>query len=319
MRQIGTLSNETQAITLAEYLLTLHIETRLEPEPPGWSVWVCDEDRVAQGRQEFDAFLRNPTDPRYAAAGETLRRRVAAPLDVPKPAEPAEAPAAVGERVNRSWTFALLAVCLLVAVATNTLGAKEARNQSLLLSLYLSKSESGQLPEVCGGQVWRLVTPIFIHFGFLHLLFNLLFFFQIGGLVEERRGSLRFLGLVLLLAVVSNLTQYYLGHPLRLLGRETGPYFDPRFGGMSGVLYGLFGYVWVKGRLDPDLGLDVSPTTTLVLMLWFFLCMTPAVTDIVSIANGAHAGGLVAGALIGAAPPLWRSLGTRGEQADDRE
>jgi GlpG protein len=311
MRQIGTLSDEAQAVTLAEYLLTLHIETRLEQEPHGWVVWVCDEDRVAQGRQELEAFQRNPYDPRYAAAIETLRRRVVTPVDAPRPsAEPADAEAVAPERRGRSWTFALLAACVAVGLATN-LGEEKDQPQPLLRALLISDSRSGMLPEVRHGQVWRLVTPIFLHFGPLHLLFNMLFFFRIGALVEERRGPLRYLGLVLLLAVVSNLTQYFLGHPARLLGREDGPLFNPAFGGLSGVLYGLFGYVWVKGRLEPELDLDVNPTTTLVLMLWFFLCLTSVVPNV---GNGSHAGGLLTGALVGAVPPLWRSAWIREDQ-----
>src|SRR4051794_17571051 len=98
MRQIGTLSDEGQAVVLAEYLLALRIETRLEHQPNGWAVWVCDEARVAQGRQELDAFLRTPYDPRYAAAAAALHRRLAAPAAPerrPAPAaEPAEAEAA---------------------------------------------------------------------------------------------------------------------------------------------------------------------------------------------------------------------------------
>jgi GlpG protein len=306
MRQIGTVSDEAQAVTLAEYLLSLRIETRLEREPAGWAVWVIDEDRLAQARQELDAFLHNPADPRYADASAALRRRVAGPADAarrpePAPAEPEPPPA---ERSRRPWTFAVLAACLTVGLATN-LGDEKDRRRPLLPALRLTESDSPGLPEVARGEVWRLVTPAFIHLDFLHLLVNLLFFFQVGGLVEERRGPWRFLALLLVTAIVSNLTQFYLGHPTWEPGVGLRLWTSGNFGGLSGVLYGLFGYAWVKGRLEPDLDLDVNPAVALLLMLWFFLCFTPAVPNI---ANGAHAGGLVTGAAVAAAPPLWRSL-----------
>ena len=44
-------------------------------------------------------------------------------------------------------------------------------------------------------------------------------------------------GLVLVIAALSNLGQYFVS--------------GPNFCGISGVVYGLFGYIWMKGRFDP--------------------------------------------------------------------
>lgn len=77
MRQIATLPDAKQAQTLADYLLTLQINTRLDQQPDGWAVWVCDEDQVPRARQELEAFQRAPGDVRYTAANQTaaaLRR-----------------------------------------------------------------------------------------------------------------------------------------------------------------------------------------------------------------------------------------------------
>src|SRR5207244_2703343 len=128
------------------------------------------------------------------------------------------------------------------------------------------------LNEIRSGQVWRLVTPIFIHFGGAHLVLNMAALFFLGGQMEARRGTLRFLLFVLFVAVLSNLAEYYLGRSTvengRLLLAGT-----PRFGGMSGVGFGLFGYLWAKSRMEPRLGLSM-PTETVVLMMgWFVLCL----------------------------------------------
>ena len=48
------------------------------------------------------------------------------------------------------------------------------------------------IPEVRRGQVWRLLTPVFIHFGIIHLLFNMLVLFFFGPAVEERMGARSF-------------------------------------------------------------------------------------------------------------------------------
>src|SRR5581483_6900626 len=73
MRELGTLPDGDAARRLADYLLTLQIETRLDEQPGGWVVWVCDEDRVPQARQEFAAFAHNPADPRFAGAARAAQ------------------------------------------------------------------------------------------------------------------------------------------------------------------------------------------------------------------------------------------------------
>lgn len=139
------------------------------------------------------------------------------------------------------------------------------------------------LPEVLrGGQVWRLFTPMFIHLSWMHLIFNMLALVQFGSLLERRYGVGRFLALVAGLALVSNVAQY------------VGD--GPSFGGMSGVIFGLFGYVWVHGRVNPEgLGYVLDSQTVTATMIWFFLCFS----GVIPIANYAHAGGLIAGAALG--------------------
>jgi GlpG protein len=65
---------------------------------------------------------------------------------------------------------------------------------------------------------------------------------------------------------------------------------------MSGVVYGLFGYAWVRGRLDPTCGLYIRPDVVFWMVGFFFLCMTPLISGV---ANWAHGGGLVTGAALG--------------------
>jgi GlpG protein len=73
MRQLATLANAEQARLFADHLLTLRIETRLDPAPGGWAVWVCDEDRLDQARKELEEFTSNPNNPRYRNAPQLAR------------------------------------------------------------------------------------------------------------------------------------------------------------------------------------------------------------------------------------------------------
>jgi GlpG protein len=318
MRQLTTLPDADDARRLADYLLTLKIETRLDQERGGWVVWVCDEDRLPRARQELEGFTRNPSDPRYAGVSrqaEALRRQ-----ETQAEQSYARRQIDLSERwgshpgLGQPVTFALMAFSILVAVASR-LG--ENRSAPVIQRLAITRFEAegdsvrwnphNLIPEVRHGQVWRLVTPIFIHFGPIHLLFNMMMLYPLGGAVEMRRGSWRFLVLVLTLAVTSNLAQYFLGLGNPRFLKETGLTFPhyPAFGGMSGVLYGLFGYAWMKSRYEPGLGLYVSPNTVFIMMAWFFLCLAGWVGNI---ANMAHAAGLGVGILIGYAPHLLRSL-----------
>jgi GlpG protein len=149
------------------------------------------------------------------------------------------------------------------------------------------------------GQVWRLVTPIFLHFGILHLAFNMLVLFDLASLIETRRGSLFLLMLVLVTAVGSNLAEYYLPNPMHP---------DPRFGGISGVNYALFGYAWIKGKYQPYLGIGVAPQTVTIMLFWLVLCFTPLMPNI---ANMAHVAGLIGGVSFAYVPYLLKRMRQR--------
>lgn len=139
------------------------------------------------------------------------------------------------------------------------------------------------------GQYWRLLTPIFLHFGLLHIVFNGLWLWDLGGRIEHVQGSGRLLVLVVLIGVGSNLAQAVFA--------QVGV-----FGGMSGVIYGLLGYSWIWGRITQDRSLEV-PNVILALMLgWLVLAMVgfAELLGVGAVANAAHVGGLVMGLLLGA-------------------
>lgn len=146
-------------------------------------------------------------------------------------------------------------------------------------------------PLLTSGQFWRLVTPAFLHFDCLHILFNMMWLRMLGMGIEYMRGTRRFVTLCLILAVTSNVIQYF--------------WSGPSFGGMSGVVFGLIGYVWMKGRTQPHVGLALQQQTVVFCMFFLLLCMTGALGPI---ANAAHLSGFVVGILIGARQTLWKRL-----------
>jgi len=139
------------------------------------------------------------------------------------------------------------------------------------------------------GEYWRLLTPIFLHFGWPHIVFNMLWLWDLGRRVELVQGRWRLLLIVVLIGAGSNITQ------AAFAGQNI-------FGGMSGVDYGLLGYCWLWGWLRKDPILHVPKPVMIAMLVMMFLSMT-GITEVMGIgavANAAHVGGLLMGLLLGA-------------------
>ena len=171
---------------------------------------------------------------------------------------------------------AIILICVAIAVISKLGNSIEA-----LSPLFIASPGSEGLSDVMNGQLWRLATPIFIHFGIMHLVFNLMWVWDLGRLIEDKKGAAFYLVFVLIVGVLSNLAQYFF----------TG---SPYFGGMSGALYGMFGYIWIQGRHNPSFADDLRKDTIVMMLAWFVLCWTGLLGPI---ANWAHTTGLVVGVL----------------------
>ncbi|MDZ7825570.1 MAG: rhomboid family intramembrane serine protease [Gammaproteobacteria bacterium] len=143
------------------------------------------------------------------------------------------------------------------------------------------------LPQsLAAGEIWRLWTPALLHFGLLHLAFNLLWLWEFGRRIEAAEGRWRLLQTVLLLAPVANVAQY-----LMMDG--------PVFGGLSGVVYGLLGYIVTAHRRGAGHGeYELHPGLVVLLLLFLVLFSTGFTEPFgLHVANAAHWGGFVAGIL----------------------
>ena len=137
-------------------------------------------------------------------------------------------------------------------------------------------------------QYWRLVTPIFLHFSWLHLVFNTLWLFEFGKRIEKYSASV-FPLLVLFSAVISNVSQY-------IFSVDQGALF----GGFSGVIYALLGFCWVVERMKVC-QYDIVPGIYGFMLIWLIICLTGALELIGfgKIANAAHIAGLLSGGFFG--------------------
>jgi len=139
------------------------------------------------------------------------------------------------------------------------------------------------------GEYWRLLTPMFLHFGILHVVFNGILIWLIGHRIEIAKGGLYLFLILFITGLIANLSQFYLTP-------------NTIFGGLSGAAYGLVGYIMVYQRLIEHPILHMPSSMLIMLMLSLFLGVF-GLFDLFmgdsGIANGAHIGGLVAGILLG--------------------
>ncbi|SIN96487.1 GlpG protein [Singulisphaera sp. GP187] len=297
MRQIGTLPPTLDPKRLTDHLLTLGVTTKVDSRPEGAAVWVHHEDQIPLAKQELEQFLKDPHDARYHVAAQSAEsiRREADRLDRQYRKNVRDLSGQLNRPTlkRRPLTTALIAISVVVYLLQNGPYGWATVNFlafSVQVVDELGIRHSLGLSPILQGEVWRLITPIFIHFNILHILFNMWWLWTLGTLVEVRRGTASLAAVVFVSAIASNLGEFFydvrIGHELAL------------FGGMSGVVYAVFGYVWMRGRQEPELGMTLDYRTVQMMLFWLVLCFSGAVGNV---ANAAHLVGLVAGMFLGLA------------------
>lgn len=290
MRQLAHIPNEAQAKSLGDYLYLQKIENTIEREDDGvFVLWIHDDAHLSVASDIYQRFMKDPGNPEFQSV--TLKAKFQ------RAREKRDQLVSRNKHIDirTQWhkrssqmgrlTLALIIVSVGVALVSQ-LGANRTVLQPLFISSYDVVGKYVQwrvgLPQIMSGQVWRLITPIFIHFGLLHLIFNMLWLKDLGTMIERHQSSL-ILGMqVLVMGALSNVAQYWMS--------------GPTFGGMSGVVYGLLGYIWIRGHFDPGSKLFLHKTIVWWMLGWFVLCLTGLVG---SVANTAHAVGLGVGIIWG--------------------
>lgn len=305
MRQVGSLPEQRDAERFAAYLVTQGIDALTEQDTQQWAIWVRDEDQLDPAREALSQFKLDPQHARYRRVErdaevmrrEDIQRRSAAQKNVVDMRDRWRQPGASRAPFTMTLIVLSIAVTLVSGFGQAKRGLGLTFNQQIRfcnLADYVRAPEPNPLVSVAKGEVWRTVTPIFLHLDWTHLVFNMIWLYQLGILLESLKGTVRLGIFVLVIAILSNLAQalapQYLGG-------------SPNFGGMSGVVYGLFGYVWIKSNVVREPGFAISQITVVVMFIWLFLCMTPAIPNV---ANVAHVVGLLAGVCLAYVPSLWK-------------
>lgn len=286
MRQIGNLADEKQAKLFSDHLVANRVHNEIEEDRGTWAIWIKDEEQVDDAKARLERFRANPAATEFRSAHSGANEvRAADEQDMANYRRRVRSRSGIFPKFGGygigPLTFGLIFLCIGFAVYS-----KLGYDRDVYRRFVLADPENADgtfLPEVRAGQYWRLVSPIFVHFGPLHLVFNLIWFFQLGSMIEARRGTLTFAMLVLVTATVPLIAEYLLSRPGYV-------------GGMSGVVYGLAGYIWMLGKYDQASGVYLDRASIQWLLIWLIVCFTGAVGPI---ANVAHVAGLVIGMIWG--------------------
>jgi GlpG protein len=265
---------------LGDVLLTRGIASKVEDESDGSAtVWVIEEAEVERAKGISAEFAADPdgvATREVLAQADRLRRETRKPPPVARPIRVTRR--TLGAPGIGPVTMSLIGLSIAASIATNLGENLEVWTWLAYSDLRSSFGPDAGFGAILHGQIWRIFTPMFVHMSIFHILFNMLWLRDLGAATETVRGSRFALLLVLFIAAVSNTAQYL----------WNGPFF----GGMSGVGYGLFGYIWVTTRRDPLAGFMLGQQTVVLMIGWLVLCFTGLMGPV---ANTAHVVGMLAG------------------------
>lgn len=266
MQLLTTLNNPRAAQAFIDYMAAHQIDIQMMPDASGqFSLWVLHDQHVDVAQAELQAFLQNPYDQKYQAASWDV-------ADQKRPQFHYASPNLLSLIKAKAGVFTLFIMALCIAIfALQTFGAGDA----IFNALHFPAQASQQW------QIWRWVSHALLHFSVMHIAFNLLWWWQFGGDLEQRLGSLKLIKLFIVSAIISGAGQYWVE--------------GANFGGLSGVVYALAGYLWVLGQRAPQLGLSIPRSLMGFMLIWLVLGF---VQPFMAIANTAHLAGLISGVVL---------------------
>ena len=269
----------------------------------GFSQWLREQGvghRITEEGGFQVLWLENPdhTDPVL----EALDRFLSEPEVQQAVNATSQSPVFVAGRWQPSPRHAPLVLAMIVIAATVAWVTDMGRSQlSTVLMMVdpqnfawntLSARVEALRETLTAGQVWRLISPDFLHFSWTHIIFNSVMLWFLGSQVEWFDGKARLLVLVVFASLVSNGLQYFVSGPL--------------FGGLSGVVYGILGYCWLSQRRLPRF--QFPPALVAFAVVWMVIGFTPLpeMLGLGRMANEAHLGGFIAGLALAVTMPVRR-------------
>ncbi|PVZ84603.1 rhomboid family intramembrane serine protease GlpG [Serratia sp. S1B] len=265
MVRVIAVSNPRLAQAFVDYMATLRVQLNIQSTSEAAEIWLTDETHLEQVQHELQLFLQDPLNQRYQAASWQTGN-----TDAGLGYQPFSYLQIIRSKAG-PLTLVVMTLCILIYILMQILG-----DNTVMFWLSWPQNSSQY------SQLWRWVSHIFLHFSLLHITFNVLWWWYLGGPVEKLLGSAKLFVITVVSAVFSGWAQSLFSGFL--------------FGGLSGVVYALIGYVWLTGERAPERGLNLPRGLMVFSVLW----LVTGYFDIlgISIANAAHIAGLVLGLLM---------------------
>jgi len=267
MYRLISLNNPRMAQAFIDYMAARHIDIQMMPEGEGqFALWLSDRQHQVETEAELKQFLSDPNASKYQAASWDMAESRKNQFKYQSPSMLAMVKAKAGP-----VTLSMMVICLVI-FAMQQLGSGEGVFAALHFPAFAGQE----------WQLWRWVSHAVLHFSVMHIAFNLLWWWQLGGDIEQRLGSGKLLQLFVVSAALSGAGQYWVE--------------GANFGGLSGVVYALVGYLWMLGYKAPQLGLSMPKPIIGFMLVWLVLGF---VQPYMAIANTAHLVGLLSGIVFG--------------------
>lgn len=267
MVRLMVLNNARVAQAFIDYMASRHISIQMSPEGEGRvALWLIDAQHQVETEAELNRFLSEPNHKRYQAASWDVAETRKSQFHYHTPSFLSMIKAKAGP-----VTLSVMLLCVVI-FALQQLGF----NKPIFQMLHFPALDGQQW------QLWRWLSHAVLHFSVMHIAFNILWWWQLGGDIEKKLGGLKLLQIFAISSALSGAGQYWVE--------------GANFGGLSGVVYALVGYLWVVSTKAPQLGLTIPRQIVGFMLIWLVLgYMQP----FMAIANTAHLAGLIAGVGIG--------------------
>ncbi|WP_391088562.1 rhomboid family intramembrane serine protease GlpG [Vibrio sp. NH-UV-68] len=267
MVRLIALNNPRMAQAFIDYMASRKIDVQMMPEGEGqFALWLVGVEHQVEAEAELKQFLANPNAGKYQAASWQVAETRQNHFKYHSPSMLAMIKAKAGP-----VTLSVMMMCIVI-FGLQQFGS----GQGVFNALHFPAFSTQQW------QLWRWVSHALLHFSIMHIAFNLLWWWQLGGDIEQRLGSAKLLQLLVISAALSGAGQYWIE--------------GANFGGLSGVVYALVGYLWMLGYKAPQLGLNLPKPVVGFMLVWLVLGF---VQPFMAIANTAHLAGLISGVLLG--------------------